>query len=55
MTERAKQLHTTIDGQITELIAFLSTTDDATLRMPCPGREKLGDGTIAAAASRPSK
>ena len=50
MTERAKQLHATADEQIAELIALLSTADDATLHLPCPGREKLGDGTIAASA-----
>ncbi len=50
MTERSQQLHATADGQIAELIALISTPDDATLRLPCPGRERLGDGTIAACA-----
>jgi hypothetical protein len=50
MTERGKQLHTTADRQIVELIALMSTLDEANLRRPCPGREKLGDGTVAAAA-----
>jgi hypothetical protein len=50
MTERASQLHATADGQIGELIALLSRADDSTLRLPCPGREKLGDGTVAACA-----
>lgn len=50
MTERRKQLHTTADEQIAELIALLPTVDEASLRLPCPGREKLGDGTLAAAA-----
>jgi hypothetical protein len=50
MTERGKQLHATADTQIAGLIALISTLDEATLRLPCPGREKLGDGTIAAAA-----
>ena len=50
MTERAEQLHATADRQIAELIALISTLDEGALRRPCPGREKLGDGTIAAAA-----
>jgi hypothetical protein len=50
MTERGKQLHATADGQIAELIALISTVDEASLRRPCPGRQKLGDGTVAAAA-----
>jgi hypothetical protein len=49
MTERGKQLHATADAQVTELIDLLSTLDETTLRQPCPGRDKLGDGTIAAA------
>jgi hypothetical protein len=50
MTDRAEQLHAIADEQIAEVIALLSTVDEATLRLPCPGREKLGDGTIAASA-----
>jgi hypothetical protein len=50
MTERANQLHATVDGQIDEVIGVISTLDEATLRQPCPGREKLGDGTVAACA-----
>jgi hypothetical protein len=48
MTERGKQLQAIADDQISELINLVSTLDDAALRLPCPGREKLGDGTIAA-------
>jgi hypothetical protein len=48
MTDRGMQLHATADGQITELLALISTLNAETLRLPCPGREKLGDGTIAA-------
>jgi hypothetical protein len=51
MTERASQLHTTIDRQIEDLIALLARVDEATLRLPCPGREKLGDGTVGAMAA----
>ena len=48
MSERAEQLQTTAATQIGELIDLVSTADDATLHRPCPGREKLGDGTIGA-------
>ena len=50
MTERANQLHLTADRQISELLGFISTLDEAGSRRPCPGREKLGDGTVAACA-----
>jgi hypothetical protein len=50
VTERGKQLHATADRQIAELIALILTVDEVGLRRPCPGREKLGDGTVAAAA-----
>ena len=48
MTERAEQLHATVDGQVAGLIALIATLDEAMLLLPCPGREKLGDGTVAA-------
>ena len=48
MTNRARQLQSTADRQVGGLIALLSTVEPAALRSPCPGREKLGDGTIAA-------
>jgi hypothetical protein len=51
MTERASHLRTTIDRQIEQLIALLSSVDEPTLRLPCPGREKLGDGTVGAMAA----
>lgn len=50
MTERGQELHATADRQIVALLDIMSTLDEATLRLPCPGREKLGDGTIAASA-----
>jgi len=50
MTERSERLRETADAQIAELIEFLTTLDEATARHPCPSRETLGDGTIAAAA-----
>ena len=50
MTARGQQLHAIADRQIAELIGLMSTLDEAALRLPCPGREKLGDGTVAASA-----
>jgi len=50
VSERGKRLHAAVDGQIAELIGVMSTMDEAGLRLPCPGREKLGDGTVAASA-----
>ena len=50
MTERTSQLPATADEQIGELLNLVSTIDEATARRPCPGREKLGDGTVAANA-----
>jgi hypothetical protein len=50
MSERGKQLHATADAQIAELIDLISKPDAAALRRPCPGRDKLGDGTIWASA-----
>ena len=50
MTERAKQLHATADAQIAELADAIKTLDEAAWRLPCAGREKLGDGTVGAFA-----
>jgi hypothetical protein len=50
MTERGNQLHLTADRQIAELLSVISTLDEDSSRLPCPGREKLGDGTVAACA-----
>lgn len=50
MNERSTQLQETANRQIDELIGLISARGDAALRLPCPGREKLGDGTIAACA-----
>lgn len=50
MSERATQLFQTAEKQIGDLIALLGAADDAALHAPCPGREKLGDGTVAALA-----
>jgi hypothetical protein len=51
MSRRAQQLHKTADGQIAELTERLSTVGTEGLTRPCPGREKLGDGTIGAVAA----
>jgi hypothetical protein len=51
MSERAVQLLAELDGQIGELLGLLSVVDEIALSRRCPGREKLGDGTVAACAS----
>ena len=50
MSQRGQELSASADGQIAELIDLLSALDQTALDRPCPGREKLGDGTIGAAA-----
>lgn len=50
MSDRGHHLFDAADKQITELEVLLSTTDEAALRYPCPGRENLGDRTVAAVA-----
>ena len=50
MSERATELQQTANRQITQLLALISTIDQTRAHQPCPGRQKLGDGTIAAAA-----
>jgi hypothetical protein len=49
--ERGTQLLDTADRQISELIGLLSTAGDAALQRPCPGRGRLGHGTVGATAS----
>jgi hypothetical protein len=51
MNERATKLLSTADGQISELTALISAGGEVALSRPCPSREKLGDGTVAAVAS----
>ncbi len=51
MSERATQLNQLAGEQLSELIALLAAQDEAALRLPCSGREKLGDGTVAACVS----
>jgi hypothetical protein len=50
MNERGTQLQETANSQISELIDLISARGDGALRLPCPGRKKLGDGTVAACA-----
>jgi hypothetical protein len=50
MSESAVRLHQAADEQLSELIDLLSTRDQSALKLRCPGREKLGDGTVAASA-----
>jgi hypothetical protein len=50
MNKRGTQLLDTATRQISELTGLISTRGEAALRLPCPGREKLGDGTIASCA-----
>jgi hypothetical protein len=45
------QLLETVEGQISALISLFSSQSEAALSLPCPGREKLGDGTVGACAS----
>jgi hypothetical protein len=51
MSLRARQLHQTADGQIAELAERLSTAGKRGLTRPCPGRARLGDGTVGAVAA----
>jgi hypothetical protein len=51
MSERGFQLLDSADRQISELTALLSTMPDEALSLGCAGREKLGDGSVAACAS----
>ncbi|HXD54785.1 MAG TPA: DinB family protein [Solirubrobacteraceae bacterium] len=48
MGARAKALSATAESQITELIERLEACEESVLRRPCPGRERLGDGTVGA-------
>jgi hypothetical protein len=47
MNEGARQLQTTAEAQIDQLVGLVLGADDAVLRRPCPGREKRGDGTAS--------
>ena len=47
----AANYSSTADRQISRLIGLVSRVDETVLRLPCPGREKLGAGTVGALAS----
>jgi hypothetical protein len=51
MSRRAHLLHESADRQIAQLTEQLSAAGRTALGRPCPGREKLGDGTVAAVAA----
>lgn len=46
MQARGEALNTKAAEQIDALIEFAADLDSADLRRSCPGREKLGDGTV---------
>jgi hypothetical protein len=50
MNELGTQLLATANGQIDELIDLVATRGEAALTLPCPGREKLGDGSVGGCA-----
>jgi hypothetical protein len=50
MGDRGVQLLEIAGGQISELASLLSTRGNAVLTLPCPGRGRLGDGTVGATA-----
>lgn len=51
MSERGEQLLNTAQRQISQLRALIAAGGEGFLRRPCPGREKLGDGTVGALAT----
>jgi hypothetical protein len=51
MSPRAEQLHRTADNQIAELAERLSAAGEQDLTRPCPGRAKLGDGSVGVVAA----
>jgi hypothetical protein len=51
MSLRAQRLFDTADRQAAELAERLAAAGPSALSRACPGREKLGDGTVAAVAA----
>jgi hypothetical protein len=51
MSPRAQQLQETADRQIAELAERLSAAGEPGLARFCPGRARLGDGTVGAVAA----
>jgi hypothetical protein len=50
MSSRAQHLHDEVTRQIDTLTDGLARAGEAALAWPCPGRGKLGDGTVGAVA-----
>ena len=48
MSERSELLHQAADQQIADLLELTDQLTPDTLQRPCPGRQKLGDGTLGA-------
>jgi hypothetical protein len=51
VSERGTRLLEEAKEQIDELSGLLSRGGEAAIRRPCPGRGRLGDGTVGATAS----
>ena len=51
MSTRGRQLQQSAWGQLDRLVALLERIDDEAAQRPCPGREKLGDGTVGTLAA----
>ena len=51
MKERATNLLDEAERQIADLTSTIASANDNALELPCPGREKLGDGSVGAAAT----
>lgn len=50
MSLRAQRLHEVAESQVAQLAELLAGLGDAGLGRPCPGRARLGDGSVAAVA-----
>jgi hypothetical protein len=50
VSERGEQLHAVVDAQLAELLDLVRALSPPRARLPLPGREKLGDGTVGAVA-----
>lgn len=51
MNVRGQALRATFEEQLDGLAAVLATLDTAGARRPCPGRAKLGDGSVGTVAA----
>ncbi len=48
MTQRAEHVAAAAYQQIEQLLSFVKDQTPETLKRPCPGRQKLGDGSLGA-------